>query len=278
MTSPARRRFRAIAQLPDDQINLAEAALCIAWEDQGEGNPSASLRRIDALAATAQERIAGRRGSRAIVAALNVYLFDELGFRGNFWDYSDPGNSFLDQVIARRVGLPILLSVLYLEIGLRLHLPVVGLALPGHFLVRYVDQQNGDLYIDPFNRGRLWSLAECERQIASFAGTINPALVQQIMAPPSPRSILLRILRNLKGAYIQREQFERALAAVDRMLLLSFDAAELRDRGLLRARLGRWSGALADLEHYAHMAPQASDLETIRRHAQALVEAMIPLN
>jgi regulator of sirC expression with transglutaminase-like and TPR domain len=147
MTSPARRRFRAIAQLPDDQINLAEAALCIAWEDQGEGNPSASLRRIDALAATAQERIAGRRGSRAIVAALNVYLFDELGFRGNFWDYSDPGNSFLDQVITRRVGLPILLSVLYLEIGWRLHLPVVGLALPGHFLVRYVDQQNGDLYI-----------------------------------------------------------------------------------------------------------------------------------
>jgi regulator of sirC expression with transglutaminase-like and TPR domain len=98
------------------------------------------------------------------------------------------------------------------------------------------------------------------------------------MAPPSPRSILLRILRNLKGAYIQREQFERALAAVDRMLLLAFDAAELRDRGLLRARLGHWSGALADLEHYAHMAPQASDLETIRRQVRALAEAMIPLN
>lgn len=98
------------------------------------------------------------------------------------------------------------------------------------------------------------------------------------MAPPSPRAILLRILRNLKGAYIQREQFERALAAVDRMLMLSFDAAELRDRGLLRARLGHWSGALADLEHYAHMAPQASDLETIRRQVYALAEAMVPRN
>ncbi|MGQ9550354.1 MAG: SirB1 family protein [Roseiflexus sp.] len=278
MTSPARRRFRAIARLPDDRINLAEAALCIAWEDQGDGNPSASLRQIDALAAAVQERIAVQHGSRAIVTTLNAYLFDELGFRGNSWDYSDPGNSFLDQVIARRVGLPILLSVLYLEIGWRLHLPVVGLALPGHFLVRYVDPKNGDLYIDPFNRGRLWSLAECERQIASFAGEISPALVQQIMAPPSPRAILLRILRNLKSAYIQREQFERALAAVDRMLLLAFDAAELRDRGLLRARLGHWSGALADLEQYAYLEPQASDLETIRRHVQALVEAMAPFN
>lgn len=278
MTSPARRRFRAIARLPDDQINLAEAALCIAWEDQGNGDPLASLRAIDALAAAAGERVAGRRGSCAIVATLNAYLFEELGFRGNHWNYSDPANSFLDQVIARRVGLPILLSVLYLEIGWRLRLPVVGLALPGHFLVRYIDSQEGDLYIDPFNRGRLWSYAECERQIASFAGTVNPALIRQIMAPPSPRSILIRILRNLKSAYIQREQFERALAAVERILILAFDAGELRDRGLLRARIGQWSGALADLERYAHLAPQASDLEAIRHQVRALADALAQHN
>ncbi|MCS6937781.1 MAG: transglutaminase-like domain-containing protein [Roseiflexus sp.] len=278
MTSPARRRFRAIARLPDDQINLAEAALCIAWEDQGNGDPLASLRAIDALAAAAGERVAGRRGSCAIVATLNAYLFEELGFRGNHWNYSDPANSFLDQVIVRRVGLPILLSVLYLEIGWRLRLPVVGLALPGHFLVRYIDSQEGDLYIDPFNRGRLWSYAECERQIASFAGTVNPALIRQIMAPPSPRSILIRILRNLKSAYIQREQFERALAAVERILILAFDAGELRDRGLLRARIGQWSGALADLERYAHLAPQASDLEAIRHQVRALADALAQHN
>ncbi|GIV98936.1 MAG: hypothetical protein KatS3mg058_0340 [Roseiflexus sp.] len=278
MVSPARRRFRAIARLPDDRINLAEATLCIAWEDQGDGNPLASLRIIDAMAEAARERVAGRRDSRAIVAALNNYLFEELGFRGNHWNYSDPANSFLDQVIARRVGLPILLSVLYLEIGWRLRLPVVGLALPGHFLVRYIDAREGDLYIDPFNRGRLWSYAECERQIVSFAGVVDPALVRQIMAPPSPRSILIRILRNLKSAYIQREQFERALAAVERILILAFDAGELRDRGLLRARLGQWSGALSDLERYAHLAPQASDLEAIRQRAQALADALAQYN
>ncbi len=278
MTSPARRRFRAIARLPDDQINLAEAALCIAWEDQGDGDPMASLRIIDAMAAAARERITGRRGARATVAALNQYLFEELGFRGNHWNYSDPSNSFLDQVIARRTGLPILLSVLYLEIGWRLQLPVAGLALPGHFLVRYVDSREGDLYIDPFNRGRLWSYAECERQITSFAGTVNPALIRQIMAPPSPRSILTRILRNLKSAYIQHEQFERALATVDRILILSFDAGELRDRGLLRARVGQWSGALSDLERYAHLAPQASDLEAIRHQAQTLADALAQYN
>lgn len=278
MTSPARRRFRAIARLPDDQINLAEAALCIAWEDQGDGNPLASLRIIDAMAAAVRERITGRQGGRAIVAALNTYLFEELEFRGNYWNYNDPANSFLDQVIARRVGLPILLSVLYLEIGWRLRLPVVGLALPGHFLVRYIDSQEGDLYIDPFNRGRLWSYAECQRQIVAFASTANPALIRQIMAPPSPRSILIRILRNLKSAYIQREQFERALATVERILILAFDAGELRDRGLLRARIGQWSGALADLERYAHLAPQASDLEAIRHQAQALADALAQYN
>lgn len=278
MTLPARRRFRAIARLPDDQINLAEAALCIAWEDQGDGNPLASLRIIDAMAVAAHARISGRQGARAIVAALNDYLFEELGFHGNHWNYSDPANSFLDQVIARRTGLPILLSVLYLEIGWRLRLPVAGLALPGHFLVRYIDPQEGDLYIDPFNRGRLWSYAECERQITSFASTTNPALIRQIMAPPSPRSILIRILRNLKSAYIQREQFERALAIVERILILAFDAGELRDRGLLRARTGQWSGALADLERYAHLAPQARDLETIRHQALALADALAQYN
>ncbi|MCS6841083.1 MAG: transglutaminase-like domain-containing protein [Roseiflexus sp.] len=278
MTSPARRRFRAIARLPDDQINLAEAALCIAWEDQGDSNLPASLQAIDAMAAAARERIADGQGARAIVAALNAYLFEELGFRGNYWNYSDPANSFLDQVIARRVGLPILLSVLYLEIGWRLRLPMVGLALPGHFLVRYIDSQEGDLYIDPFNRGRLWSYAECERQIAAFTGNTHPALIQKVMAPPSRRSILIRILRNLKSAYIQREQFERALAAVDRILLLAFDASELRDRGLLRARIGHWLGALADFEHYAHLAPQAGDLEAIQHQAQMLADALAPHN
>lgn len=278
MTSPARRHFRAIARLPDDQINLAEAALVIAWEDQGVSNLQRSLQAIDAIAAVAQERIARQTGSRAIVMTLNAYLFEELGFRGNHWDYSDPGNSFLDQVIARRTGLPILLSVLYLEIGRRLRLPVVGLGLPGHFLVRYIDPRAGDLYIDPFNRGRLWSLAECERQIASFSGTADPALVRQMMAPPSPRSILTRILRNLKNAYLQREQFEQALAVVERILLLVFDAGELRDRGLLRARTGQWPGALADLEHYAHLQPQANDLDAIRHQTRLLADVLTPLN
>ncbi|NWG20087.1 MAG: tetratricopeptide repeat protein [Chloroflexi bacterium] len=278
MSSAARRRFRAIARLPDDQMNLAEAALCIAWEEQGEGNPAASLQAIDDMAAAARAYIEGKAGPRTIIAALNQYLFGELGFRGNHWNYSDPANSFLDRVITRRVGLPILLSVLYLEIGWRLQLPLAGLALPGHFLVRYIDPAGEDLYIDPFNRGRLWTLAECHTQIAAFAGNVTPALVRRMMAPPSPRAILIRLLRNLKSAYLEREQFDRALAVVERIILLDPDPAELRDRGLLRARLGQVYGALTDLERYAQLAPQAPDLDSIQRQARALAENLAPHN
>lgn len=271
----ARRRFQALLRLPESQLDLAEAALCIAWEDQGAGDPRAALRQLDRIAEAARPRIRSLIQPPNIVGALNGYLFDELGFRGNTWSYGDPENSFLDHVLDVRAGLPIALALIYIEVGRRLGLPIVGLALPGHFLVRYVAPEIGDLFIDPFNGGRLWTRAECETQVAGLYGSATPQLIEQIMAPPSKRDILARMLRNLKNTYVERSDIARALATVERIILVEpGNSPELRDRGLLRARLGQLHGALEDLDRYARLAPHAADLAQIRQHARDLAERL----
>lgn len=276
--SPARRRFCALLRLDDAAINLAEAALCIAWEDQGRDDPRAALRELDTLAREASGRLAGEETPARRVAALNHYLFEELGFRGNTWSYSDPANSFLDQVLATRAGLPITLSIVYLEVGRRLGLPLEGLALPGHFLVRYAGPE-GDIYIDPFGRGRIWSRADCERQVVAAYGASGPALLARVMQPPSAREILARILRNLKNAYIEAQAFDLAYAAAERILMITpRDPQEIRDRGLIRAHLGQLHLALDDLDRYAADATDAADLAALRRQARGLAEAIVKGN
>jgi regulator of sirC expression with transglutaminase-like and TPR domain len=275
---PARKHFRALIHEPDAQLNLAEAALCIAWEEQGSLRPADTLRELDMLADGARARLASRTNPAEVINTLNRYLFGELEFKGNTWNYNDPANSFLDRVLATRAGLPITLSIVYLEVGWRLGLPMSGVALPGHFLARYGTGANA-IFVDPFNRGRLWSRDECVTQIATFYGEASPTTVARIMEPPSRRAILARLLRNLKNLYVEQGALREALAAVDRILLLEPDAAsEVRDRGLMRARLGAVSGALEDLERYARLAPRAPDLAQIKREARALAERAVAGN
>ncbi|MFO7167242.1 MAG: transglutaminase-like domain-containing protein [Chloroflexota bacterium] len=267
----ARARFRGLIRRPEPQLALAEAALCIAWEDQGACDIPSALALLDAFAAEIRPRLARCSGAPEIAAAVNGHLFGELGFRGNSVDYGDPANSYLDRVLERRTGLPITLSVVYLEVGWRLGLPVAGLALPGRFLVQY-RSDDGPLYIDPFGGGELWSYADCARQVTAFYGAAPPALMREVLRPPSKAAILLRMLRNLKAAYVEREDLPRALAAVERILLLAPDEhIQRRDRGLLRARLGKTIAALEDLERYARSEPKAPDLPAIRHQARALL-------
>jgi regulator of sirC expression with transglutaminase-like and TPR domain len=269
-THPARARLSAMLRDPASRLSLAGAALCVAWEEQGVDRVDESLRALDSIAAGARRWLADARGPRATVNALNRYLFGELGFHGNTADYSSAANSFLDRVIATRAGLPITLSVVYLEVGWKLALPVSGVALPGHFLVRFA-APGTSFFVDPFNRGRLWSHAECVTQIATFYGEAPPPLVDQVMEPPSKRAILARILRNLKNLYVERGELQRALAAVERTLLIEPNSAQdVRDRGLLRSRLGALHAALEDLDRYARMMPGAADLDQITREARAI--------
>jgi regulator of sirC expression with transglutaminase-like and TPR domain len=277
-THPARRRFRAQLARPNDNLNLADAALCVAWEDRGHGDPDATLFKLDLIAAGAGERIGDSTHPPTIVAALGGYLFEDMGFRGNNWNYTDPQNSYVDHVIEARVGLPITLSLIYLEVGWRLGLPLVGVALPGHFIVRYLTSQ-GSIFIDPFQRGRIWSYHECEAQVRRHYGRANEELMRLILEPPSRRAILARMIRNLKAAYAERGEFEQAYAAVERIILIEGEnAAEIRDRGLLHARLNRLHRALDDLDTYAQREPNATDLDLIRQHAETISTLIGPGN
>ncbi len=275
---PARRHFRALIRLPEEQLNLGEAAACIAWEDQELEALPPVLEQLDALAADVRLRLRGLDTPGEQVGALNGYLFDELEFTGNTSEYNDPANSYLDRVLARRTGLPITLALVYLEVGWRLELPLVGFAMPGHFLVRY-PSPSGDLVIDPFHRGRMWSASECADHLAAYFGGAPSTLMARVMQPPTKREILVRMLRNLKVAYVERAAFAKALAAVERLFLVERnDPSEVRDRGLLRIRVGQLHSGLEDLDRYARLRPDASDIATLQKQARAVAAELIAGN
>lgn len=275
----ARSRFRALIRRPEAQFDLIAVALCVAEEDQPGADIAAAGRELAALTEGARARLSDSGMSpNQQLAALNRYLFDEIGFRGNTWRYNDPANSFLDQVLLRRAGLPITLAVIYIELGQRLGLPLSGVALPGHFLVRY-SAPDGDIYIDPFQQGRMWSREECEQQIINAYGVDARPLTERIMQPPARRAILARMLRNLKNAYVEAEDFAKALSVIERLLLLDTrDAGEIRDRGVLRANLGMLHLALDDLDTYAKTAPDAPDLPVLRARATAIGKMIAVVN
>lgn len=277
--SPARRRFQSLLRQPEATLDLAEAALCIAWEEQGSDARAATLREIDAIAEQLRARLSMLSRPADHVAAINAYLFEDLGFCGNTARYNDPANSFLDRVLERRSGLPITLSVLYIALGERLGLPISGVALPGHFMVRYAAWE-GDIYIDPFSRGKLWSRAECEQQISgAYGSTASSILIEQVMEPPSKHAILARMLRNLKHTYVQTNEYEQALAAVERILLIEPNMPqELRDRGLLRLHLDIFHLALDDLDQYMQIVPDAPDIDILREQMQPLAAYLVRVN
>ncbi len=269
---PARQRLVEILQQPGDQIDLAAACACIAWEDRGIVDTDSVLGQLQRLSDGLRPRLIGQCSAENRLRTVHSYLFDELRFKGNTWDYSAPENSYIDVVLEQRSGLPILLSIIYLDIGWRLGLPVHGLALPGHFLVCYDDLEQ-QFFIDPFNRGQLWSQTDCMKQIRQFYGNAAPAMLHNMLKPATRRSILARVLRNLKYTYVKRNNYIQALSAMDRVLLTaSSEPGDVRDRGLLRAHMGRSVAALNDLERYARLAPEASDLAAIRAYAHTLVE------
>ncbi|NNJ08713.1 tetratricopeptide repeat protein [Chloroflexales bacterium ZM16-3] len=280
MPHQARRLFHSMISQSDQRVPLAEAALMIAWEDRGGPDPRVQLAVLDGFADDLRTQVGEIGDPRGRISAINRYLFGDQGFHGDLSSYErpDPSNSHLDQVLRRRSGLPIMLSLVYMEVGWRLGLPLSGVALPGHFIVRYSAEPQ-DLYIDPFSSGALWSQADCERQIGMFHSEVRPELVKWLMTPPSSGAILSRILRNLKQTYLAQDDVTRALASVERLLLLdSGDPGELRDRGLLRFRAGNVYAALDDLERYARQNPTASDIAQIRAFAKELLGKVAPLN
>lgn len=278
-SSAVTARFRELISRPDDRIDLAEAAFLIAKHLDASLDLSACLARIDAMAERLSQRLTGTSSDTDRIVALNQFLFDEEGFAGNAEDYYDPRNSFLDQVLERRLGIPITLSILYMELGERIGLELRGIAFPGHFLVK-CRVNGGVVVLDPFSRGISLGLPELQQRLrATQGGEVSRAIIAGLLVAASRRDIVTRMLRNLKAIYVQRDEHERALSVMEWIVMLAPEVAiEVRDRGLLYAKLECPRAAAQDIERYLDLAPEAEDATELRKRAIELRKAAARLN
>jgi len=267
----ALQAFESVVNKEDARIDLARACLMIAQDAYPGLEVERYLGEIERMAIRLRSRLPNTGGPQERVATLNQFLFDDLGFWGNTEEYYDPRNSYLNEVIDRKTGIPITLAILYMEVGRRVGLPLEGVSFPGHFLVR-LRLRGGMLVLDPFTGGAAQSEAELrerlQRVIPEGVADNLPVAelpLDQFLEPASNRQILARVLRNLKGIYREADKPERMLDVLNRMLLVAPDASvELRDRGLVYQRLECYRAALKDLTDYAEREPEAPDLDDVR--------------
>lgn len=200
------------------------------------------------------------------MAAINRHLFEELGYAGDHDEYYDPRNSYLNEVFERRLGNPISLAMVQIEVARRLGVPLDGVSFPGHFLVR-LPVDDGLLVMDPFNGGRPLGADELRERAKPHLGGDVPDdnVLLQILDPAPHRAILVRVLRNLHGVYAERAEWDRAARCADRVLKLVPDQPEaLRDRGMAYLNLDYRKGAQADLTRYLNLVPKAPDAQALR--------------
>lgn len=263
MSMTPRLRLAELVSTPESEIDLAVGALLIAAEEYPQLRIAPYLRRLDLLAQRVEDRLVGETAPPLILQELCAVLFAEEGFAGNADAYHDPRNSFLNDVLDRRLGIPITLGIVMIEVGRRVGLSLAGINFPGHFLVRY-EGEVARLLVDPFDRGRVrWEDEGQDLLDRVYGGMVT--MRREFLRPATRLDILARVLTNLKGIYLNSRDDARALAAVDRILILRPGApVELRDRGLLLARTGRKDEAVADLERYLDFAPGAPDAQRVR--------------
>ncbi len=256
--SSTRRRFGQIVARDDAQLDLAEAALLIAAEEYPELDVGRYLRRIDELGGCAREVVPEAGTLAARLTALNRYLFAQEGFRGNASEYYDPRNSFLNDVLDRKMGIPISLSAVYIEVGRRAGLLVEGVGFPGHFLVKAQDEE-AEVVADPFHGGALLTAQDCQKRLDRvYGGKVK--LEAPMLAAVGPRQMLTRMLRNLKAIYVRGEDHLRALRVLELLLLLDPESPEdLRDRGLVFAALDCYAASAKDLGAYLTQNPKAPE-------------------
>jgi regulator of sirC expression with transglutaminase-like and TPR domain len=261
---------------PDREISLARAALALARLEYPGLEPGPYLARLDAMAAAVAAGSAGRDAVGRL-HRLREHLFAELRFRGNREHYFDPRNSFLNDVLDRRLGIPITLSLLLIDVGGRIGLAVEGIGLPGHFIAG-VRLDGGTIYLDAFNGGRVLTEADCGEVVARALGR-RVSLEPEHFAPMSGRQLLARMLNNLKGIYWRARAWDRVVAVEDRLLRLDPGAAgERRDRGSALVAGGEYGRGLADWERYLADRPDAPDHDEILGRLRRLRRRLAELN
>lgn len=261
-----------LAALGDEEIPLLRATLLIARDEY----PDLDIEAYESICAGFEHELRPRVETlddpQPRLSAINRYLFDELGFAGNQKDYYDPRNSYINDVLDRKLGIPISLGVIQMELARRMGVPLEGVSFPGHFLVR-LPVDDGLLVLDPYHKGRSVDADELKSRAKPHmnGSDIDDNQLLQILAPASNRAILMRMLRNLKGLYSEQEAWDKALRCADRLVRLGPDEAdEVRDRGMLYARIGHRAGARNDLARYLQLKPEADDLDQVR---DALIDA-----
>ena len=255
------KRFSEATDRPDHQIDVARAAMLIAATEYPRINVDGELFTFQRIAGSISSKFLDDDDPLYSMNTLSEALFDDIGFRGNADNYYDPRNSYLNEVLRRRAGIPITLAVVYMEVGRRLRVPLLGVGMPGHFLVRHAEIDN--LFVDPFHGGILLSADECRQMLEDLAeGPFR--WDDRLLAPISNRQILARIIRNLKAIYMYDDDYVRALEMSDFALALEPHSAEnRRDRGIVQYQLGHSAEALDDLALYLDLAPNGPDSEGV---------------
>ena len=277
--SPA-ERWKEIAAAPEEDIDLVEAALVIAAHEYPGLDIAGYRSRLVEMGTTLKRRLRGDIGPTDTLLALNHYVFVELGFRGNVEDYYDPRNSFLNDVLDRRLGIPITLSLIYVEIGRQAGLALHGVSFPGHFLVK-CPVRDGTLVLDPYARGASLGLDDLRARLRTLRGGDDPGadLLRRMLTTAGKKEILARILRNLKAIYLEKRDLERALAAAERLVALEPRAPEAyRDRAALYLELECFRAALSDFQTYLMLKPGAEDVAVVKHKVIELQQLAARLN
>ncbi len=245
----------------DEKVDLIRAALAIARTEYPALQIEEYASRVEGLARRVAAEVSDSQ--QHTLGSLNRVLFDEAKLRGNREDYYDPRNSFLNDVLDRGLGIPITLSILYMEVANRIGFPLSGVGIPGHFLLKHYSHDGQETLIDCFNRGDILSRQDCQTRLNEiYEGEMS--LRPEFLHPLSRRQILTRVLSNLKTVYLSTRNFRKALTIADLILVIYPRSAEdLKQRAFLRHSLGMGRLAAEDLEEYLKISPDASDSEEI---------------
>jgi regulator of sirC expression with transglutaminase-like and TPR domain len=277
MSSKIKAAFTKEVAKPNAQINLAYAALLISEYLMGATDVTFFLAMLDEMADSVHEQVQAASTELGEIQALNHFLFREMGFSGNSQNYYHPNNSFLDKVLELRTGIPIALSVIYIEVARRLGLPVWGIGMPGHFIVGY-GSSNNPIYIDVFNQGQILTEDDC-LALSNVSPTNRLTFRHEFLKPATPKAILYRMLLNLKHIYVNRENWELAYKTVDLMLLVRpNEVTEIRDLGLLAYRLNHLREAVFNIKRYLYLEPKSLEAGWLAKQVETMEEHLLRLN
>jgi len=280
MDQETKNRFTSLIESQDSEFDLAEAALLVAKEEYPELDVDNYLRKLDHMADMVRHRLNDEPTPNDIALAINETLFSFTGMTGNWHEYYDPRNSYLNDVLDRKLGIPITLSVVYIELARRLGLSVEGLGFPGHFLVKYAID-DGEVVLDPFHGGQSLSLEELNRRLEETLGDDFPGLeyAPHLLDATPKKEILVRLLNNLKGIYRANSQWEKALSVQNLILEIGVDdPADIYDRARLLERLECFNSAKLDYQDFIKLSDDEAKVQMARQRLVDLIQGSPALN